>query len=209
MFNKVHMLLNRYGLTGKYFDEAKQSKNDGYAKQEVIEGLFKSALEFRQVSEELCEKALMDAKTQLHPLLQQVELEKLGQRREFVQAFRHSLEGVVAESIALWLPLVKVVYRFDALRGRSTDDWDNRIHLLILVPRLLPSINELGAELDREMLEQLQRFSWSRFQDSKSILEIQQVTPHEIRHGVCYGAMFYSLYTAPSQIWPLRSDQPD
>ena len=208
MLNKLHMLFNRFGVIGKYFDEAKQSKNDGYAKQEVIEGLFKSGLEFRQVSEELCEKALMDAKTQLHPLLQQVELEKLGQRREFVQAFRHSLEGVVAESIALWLPLVKVVYRFDALRGRSTDDWDNRIHLLILVPRLLPSINELGAELDREMLEQLQRFSWSRFQDSKSILEIQQVTPHEIRHGVCYGAMFYSFYTAPSQVWPPKSSQP-
>lgn len=209
MLNKVHMLINRFGMGGKHFDEAKRNKNSDDYEQEVIEGLLKNPITFRQVTEGLCEKALMDAKAQLHPLLQRVDLEKLGQRREFVEAFNHSLEGVVAKRIALWIPWVKVVYRFDVLRRRSTDDWDNTLHLLILVPRLLPSINKLGAELDRVILERMKRFNWSRFQDSRSMIEVQQVTPYEIRHGVCYGAMFYSFYTAPVQVWPPILNQPN
>lgn len=207
MLNKIHMFVNRFGMIGSYIDEAKSSKRNDYYKQEVIEGLIQNPYAFRQGSSELCEKALIDAKTQLHPLLQQVDLEKLGQRREFVEAFRHALESAVAERIVLWLPSIKVVFKFDSSRASSTDCWDNTIHLLVLVPRLLPSINELGAMLGHEVLERLKRLNWSRFQDSKSIIEIQQVTPYEIRHGVCYGAMFYSFYTAPSQVWPLRSNQ--
>lgn len=204
MFDKVQLLLHRYGVRGKYVDGTKQNKNDSSSKQEVIAGLFHSPYEFSQISEELCEKALMDAKSQLHPLLQKVDLEKLGQRREFVQAFKQALERAAAEKIVPWLPSVKVVYKFDPPRGSSTESWDNTIHLLLLVPRLLPSINELGAELDRKMLERLKSLSWSRFQDSKYVIEIQQVTRNEIRHGVCYGAMFYSLYTAPEPVWPLK-----
>ncbi len=49
--------------------------------------------------------------------------------------------------------------------------------------------------LDREILERLTHFSWSRFKDSQSILELQQVTPYEIRHGVCYGAMKFRRCT--------------
>jgi hypothetical protein len=198
------MFLNRYAVSGKYLGKAKVSKNNGYSRQEVIEDLFEGPFAFGQAAEELCEKALMDAKTQLHPLLQQVNLVKLDQRHEFVEAFKHALERVIAERIGLWLPSVKIVYTFDPPRGSSTECWDYRIHLLILVPRLLPSINELGAMLDYEVLGRLKRLYRSRFQDSKSVIEIQQVTPYEIRHGVCYGAMFYSFYTAPSQVWPVR-----
>ena len=209
MLNKIHMLVNRFGVIGKYFDEAKPNKRNDYYKQGVLEDLIQNPSAFRQGSSELCEKALMDAKTQLHPLLQQVDLEKLGQRREFVQAFKHALERAVAERIALWLPSVKAIYKFGPPRVSSTEGWDNTVHLLILVPRLLPSINELGTMLDHEILERVKHFRWSRFKDSQSVLELQQVTPHEIRHGVCYGAMFYSLYTAPVQVWPQKSDQPD
>ena len=209
MLNKIHMLVNRFGVIGKYFDEAKPSKRNDYYRQEIIEDLIQNPYAFRQGSSELCEQALMDAKTQLHPLLQQVDLEKLGQRREFVQAFKHALERAVAERIVLWLPSVKVVYKFDPPRGSSPEGWDKTIHLLILVPSLLPSINELGTMLDYEILKRLKHFGWSRFKDSQSILELQQVTPYEIRHGVCYGAMFYAFYTAPSQVWPVRSNQPD
>lgn len=204
MFNKVHMPLNRYGMSGKYFEATESSTKNSFCEQEVIERLIKDPHSFSQFSTELSENALIDAKTQLHPLLQQVDLERLGQRREFVQAFRQALEGVVAERIASWLPSVKLVYKFDSRRESSANCWDNSIHLLMLVHRLLPSINELAKMLDCELLEQLKHISWSRFRDSQSVLELQQVTPYEIRHGVCYGAMFYSFYTAPVQVWPLR-----
>lgn len=208
MLNRIHMLINRFGLLGSYIDEAKPSKRIDYYQKTLMEGLIQKPYEFKQASEELCEKALIDAKSQLHPLLQQVGLEKLGQRREFVQAFRQALERAVAERIALWLPCVKVIYKFDPPRGSGIEYWDNMIHLLVLVPRILPGINELGSKLDNEMLKRLKSLPWSRFQDSESIIEIQQVTRNEIRHGICYGAMFYSLYTAPSPVWPPVLDPP-
>ena len=121
MLNKIHMLVNRFGVIGKYFYEAKPRKRNDYPKQEVIEGLLESPYAFRQVVEELCEKALMNAKSQLHPLLQQVDLEKLGQRREFVQGFKEALERAVAERIVLWLPSVKVVYKFDPTREAAQE----------------------------------------------------------------------------------------
>ena len=202
MLNNVHLLLNRFSVSGKSFEEVKRGKNNGYYEQELIENLIKTPSALRLVSRELAEKALIDAKPLLHPLLQQVDLENLGQHREFVQAFKDALERAVAERIFLRLSFVKVVYKFDPPRGSSTAGWDSMIHLLLLVPRLLPSINELGFKLDSEMLQQLQSLSWTRFQHSKSVVEIQQVTPNEIRRGICSGAMFFSLYAAPVQVWP-------
>lgn len=203
MFAKLHLLLNHYGISGKDSNEFKIRESNSY-EQKVIEDLIKNPYAVQQGSDELCETALINAKAQLHPLLQQVDLEKLGLRREFVQAFKHELEKAVATRIVHWLPCVKVVYKFDASRGSSTEGWDNTIHLLILVPRILPSINDLGLKLDNEILKRLKKLGWSRFQDSKSVIEIQQVTSSEIRHGVCYGAMFYSFYTTPSKVWPQR-----
>jgi hypothetical protein len=41
MFNKLHMLFNRYGVIGKYSDAVKLSKNIDYYEQEVIENLIR------------------------------------------------------------------------------------------------------------------------------------------------------------------------
>jgi len=178
-------------------------KNISFYKQEVLDDLLKNSYEFRQMSNDLSDSALRNARERLHPLLHRVDLEKLGHRHDFLEAFKCSLEREIAQKIVLWLPCVKAVYRFDSSRRSITEEWDNTIHLLVLVPRLMPPIKELGPLLDGEILNGLKHLGWSRFQDSKSIIEIQQVTPEEMRHGVCYGAMFSSVYTAPSQIWPL------
>ncbi|MHB8776608.1 MAG: hypothetical protein ACYC6R_02450 [Anaerolineales bacterium] len=183
-------------------NRARAGKNHGSYMQEITDYLPGNALEFRQITDELCDHAQRAATDRLHPLLQRVDLEKLSQRHGFLHTFQQSLEREIAQKIVLWLPCVKVVYRFDASRRNNTEDWDNTIHLLVLVPQLIPMINELGTMLDGELLKSLNRLSWSRFQDSKSIIEIQQVTPEEMRHGICYGAMFFSYYAAPSQVWP-------
>ena len=170
---------------------------------EVTDCLPRNAAEFRQIADELCDRAQRVATDQLHPLLQRVDLVKLSQRHEFLDAFRCSLEREIAQKIVLWLPCVKVVYKFDASRKKRLEEWDNTIHLLVLVPQLIPLIKELGTMLDVAFLTSLKRLPWSRFQDSKFVIEIQQVTPEEIRHGVCYGAMFFSYYATPSQVWLL------
>jgi len=78
-----------------------------------LENVNADSNELRQASNELCEKELREAKSGLHPLLQQVELERLDQRREFLQAFKSALEKRIAQKLAAWQPGVQAVFKFE------------------------------------------------------------------------------------------------
>jgi hypothetical protein len=158
--------------------------------------------DLEQEVNKLCEKALNDAKSQLHPLLQNVELERLAQRKEFTQAFKSALEQQIARMLAGWQPNVQAVFRFDPSRRKSHERWDGSIHLLIMVSTLSKKVKQLGEILDKSLVYHLGQLGWSRFQTSHSILEVQQVTPNEVRRGISYGAMFYAVYTVPVKVWP-------
>jgi hypothetical protein len=43
-------------------------------------------------------------------------------------------------------------------------------------------------------------------QAAKGLVEIQQVTPDEVRIGIGYGAMFSSVYNPPVRVWPQRKE---
>jgi len=158
--------------------------------------------DFGKVANELCEKALNDAKAQLHPLIRSVELNRLDQRIEFVQAFKLALEQEIARKLALWQPDVQAVFKFDETPLENIETWDGSIHLLVKIPRLSNAIKILGKKLDRGLMKYLNQLGWSRFRKRQSILEIQQVTPNELRHGVSYGAMFSAVYNVPIKVWP-------
>ena len=160
--------------------------------------------ELEQEVNKLCEKALNDAKSQLHPLLHNVELERLDQRKEFTQAFKSALEQQIARTLAVWQPNVQAVFRFDTSRIKSNERWDGSIHLLIMVSKLSKKVKLLGEMLDKILVNYLRQLGLSRFQMSHSILEVQQVTPNEVRRGISYGAMFYAVYTVPVKVWPKK-----
>lgn len=80
--------------------------------------------------------------------------------------------------------------------------WDGSIHLLVMVSQLSNKVKVLGEILDCYLVKYLKQLGWSRFQMGQSILEIQQVTPNEVRRGISYGAMFYAVYTVPVKVWP-------
>jgi len=177
-------------------------KIENFCEQEGLENANTNSNELRQAANDLCEKALSNAKSKLHPLLQQVELECLDQRCDFVQAFKRALEEEIARKLVMWQPCVQAVYKFDAPVGVNTNCWDSTIHLLVIVPQLMDTIKSIGTKLDRNILKRLKRLGWSRFQNSRSVIEVQQVTTLEVRRGLSYGAMFLSLYAAPVKIWP-------
>jgi len=158
--------------------------------------------DFGVVANDLCEKALNDAREQLHPLLREVELDRLEKRSEFVQAFKSALEKRIARKLAAWQPGVEAVFKFDGTLAENRDAWDGSLHLLVKVPRLSDAIKPLSKKLDQSLLRYLSQLGWSRFRKRQSILEIQQVTPNELRHGVSYGAMFAAVYNVPVKIWP-------
>jgi hypothetical protein len=170
--------------------------------EEVAKVAVPAAKDWGQVAEEICEKALNDAKTELHPLMRNTELLQLRKRSEFVQAFKLALEQRIAQKLAKWQPGVQAVFKFDEAWMDNREYWDGSIHLLVKVPRLSNAIKTFGKKLDQSLIHCLQQLGWSRFQKRQSILEVQQVTPNELRHGIGYGAMFHAVYRRPEKVWP-------
>ena len=161
-----------------------------------------AAKDLEQVATELCERALEDAKCQLHPLLQNSEFERLVQRVEFIWAFKRALEQRIARKLAVWEPGVEAVFQFEETRTENWQTWDGSIHLLVKVPRLSDTLKSLGRKLDRSLVRYFRQLGWARFQERQSILEVQQVTSRELRYGIGYGAMFSAVYTVPVKVWP-------
>ena len=163
---------------------------------------FPAPKDFGQIANDLCEKALEDAKEQLHPLLRDAQLDRMDERPEFVKAFKRSLEQRIARKLAAWEPGIQAVFQFDETPAKDAKAWDGSIHLLAKVPRLSETLRILGRRLDRSLSKYLRQLNWTRFQKQESMLDLQQVTLNELRHGIGYGAMFHAVYTAPVKVWP-------
>jgi hypothetical protein len=166
------------------------------------EHLLPTPKDFGQIANDLCEKALEDAKEQLHPLLRDAQLDRLDERSEFVKTFKCALEQRIARKLAAWDPGVQAVFQFDETPSENPEAWDGSIHLLAKVPRLSETLKILGRRLDRSLVKYLRHLNWPRFQKRQSILDVQQVTLSELHHGIGYGAMFHAVYTVPVKVWP-------
>jgi len=156
---------------------------------------------FELAANNLCAKALNEARSQLHPLVQNTELARLDTRIEFVQAFKLALEQQVAKRLAVWYPNIQAVFKFDGSRLDLSKPWDGSIHLLAKVPRLSKTLKSLGQRLDQSLINYMKRLGWSRFCERPFILEVQQVTNNELLHGIGYGAMFCAVYSVPVKVW--------
>jgi hypothetical protein len=168
----------------------------------AIKHVAPTSKDFGEAANDLCEKAIAEAKRQLHPLLQNSELDRLDQRQEFLKAFKSAMEQGIARKLTTWHPGVQAVFQYDVTYTEHMEHWDGSIHLLVKVPRLSDVVKILGKKLDRSLVKSLKQRRWQRFQKCQSILDVQQVTPNELRHGISYGAMFYAVYTVPVKVWP-------
>jgi hypothetical protein len=157
--------------------------------------------DFGQAARDICDKSLNEAKEQLHPLLRNVDMERLEQRSEFLQAFKNALERRIARTLAAWQPSVQAVFKFDEIPMESLESWDGSIHLLVKIPRLSNTVKVLGKTLDKVLVKRLKQLGLPRFEQRQSVLDVQQVTPNELRHGIGYGAMFCAVYTVPVKVW--------
>jgi hypothetical protein len=169
--------------------------------ENVIEYSIPTSEALEQVAKVLCERALNDAKGQLHPLLQNIELDRLDQRSEFLQAFKCGLEQQIARKLTCWYPDILAIFSFESRPTKRVEDWDGSIHLLVKVHHLTKEMEPVRKILDNNLAKCLKQFNWQRFQECQSMLDIQQFTPHELCHGTGYGGMFYAVYTVPAKIW--------
>jgi hypothetical protein len=157
----------------------------------------------RRTAEDLREQAVADAKSRLHVLLRSVDLERLGRRGEFIRAFKRALEIGIARQLAAGQPDVKAVFEFDPDPQAGSGAWrDSQVHLLVLIVEPSETLSAFARMLDRSLAVSLGQLSWSRFRARQSVLEVQQVTPKEVRLGLGYGAVFHAVWTAPVKVWP-------
>lgn len=191
----------RMSRTNSTLDGFEMDEIENRRREETAEIVVPAAQELNQIANEICEKAINDAKEQVHPLLRNVELYQLRKRNNFVQAFKHALEKRISQKLAIWHPGVEAVFQFEESWMESRNVWDGSLHLLVKVPRLSNTLKLLGRKLDSKLTHRLQQLGWSRFRKRQSILEIQQVTPNELRHGIRYGAMFHAVYSVPVKVW--------
>jgi hypothetical protein len=173
-------------------------------RKEQSEPMVPLAKDLGQVANRICESAIEEAKSQLHPLLRTADLHRLGQRSEFIKAFKAALERQIAQRLAAWHPDVQEVFQFEESWMESRSRWDGSIHLLVKVPYLSKAIKAMGRSLDKSLVKYLRSLGWTRFQDRESVLEVQQVTYEEMRHRISYGAMFCAVYSVPVKVWPLK-----
>ena len=173
-----------------------------WLQQKPVEHQVPAPKDFGQIANDLCEKALRDAKEQLHPLLRDALLDRLEERPEFVKTFKRALEQRIARKLIAWHPGTEAVFQFNTTLMENWETWDGSIHLLVKVPRLSETLRILGRRLDRSLVKCLRQLNWQRFQKHQSILEVQQVTLSELRHRIGYGAMFSAVYNVPVQVWP-------
>jgi hypothetical protein len=180
--------------------EMRDVNHQGWGKP--IEFMVPTPKDFGQIANELCEKALNDAKERLHPLLRDAQLDRLDERPEFLETFKRALEQRIARKLAAWDPGIQAVFQFDETPTENPKSWDGSIHLLAKVPHISETVKILGRRLDRSLMKYLRQLNWPRFQKQQSILDVQQVTLSELRHGIGYGAMFHAVYTVPVKVWP-------
>lgn len=157
--------------------------------------------ELDHAANDLCQKALKEAKSQFHPLLHNAELDRLDQRQEFLQAFRCALEQRVARKLAAWYPDIQAIFRYEETPIKSMEDWNGSIYLLVKIPHLSEDVDALGKMLDRSLVKSLKHLHWQRFQKCQSILTMHQVTSNELRHGTGYSGMFFAAFTAPVKVF--------
>lgn len=158
--------------------------------------------DFRQIASYLCEKALKDAKSQLHPLVRDIDLNRLDRRVEFLEVFKRALEQRIARQLSVCQPGIQAVFKFEETQIEPLQDWHGPIHLLVKIPRLSNAVKAFGKKLDKSLVNCLRQLNWQRFQKCQSILDVQQVTHYELRRGISYGAMFCAVYNAPTKVWP-------
>jgi hypothetical protein len=171
-------------------------------RENAIEYSIPTSEELEQVAKVLCERVLSDAKSQLHPLLQNLELDRLDQRPEFLRAFKCALEHKIAQKLAAWHPGIQTIFSYDGTPFEKIEDWHSSINLLVKVPCFTEEVKELGKKLDRSLVNCLQQLNWRRFKECHSVLKVQQVTPRELTYCIGYGALFCAVYTVPAKVWP-------
>ena len=163
-------------------------------------------IQLTEVAETLRDDSFLVAREGLVPPRDELPLETLLNDLEFVDHFKHSLAAGIARVLAAYDRQVKTIHYYDPRvcpeeRAGSTLPIDATIHLLVEVNHPSPALSVLILALDRELTECLKTLPSGRFANLSFILDVNVLTPEDIRAGRGHATLLSSLYTPPLKIW--------
>ncbi len=164
-----------------------------------------SELNLERLAGGIRDSAVESARNSLHPLLRHLEVALLGRRPDFVSTFYESLAVTVSRALSRMDSHLLAVFRFSS--RRETDPATNvphpgvPLHLLAITDDLEATQRLPLVGLDRALQSNLRRLGWPRFAGNARLLDINLLTPRELRRGVGYAGLFSAFYSLPHRIW--------
>ena len=184
------------------FTEIQSQKKEGQLATERV-GSLKDAIE------SIRNNAINYARNKMPPQLQNEELSRLLERRDFIQYFRHALAHEIAQVLGTYDQHVQAVYLFDESINpdAETEDYlphvDLTIHLLLEVTSNSAALGSFITSLDRGLTEELREMP-TKFSGYTSFLDIIPITKQAIQERRGYAALLSSIYARPRKVWPLE-----
>ena len=168
-------------------------------------------IQLTEVAETLRDDSLLVAREELAPSRGELPLEELLNDLDFVDSFKHSLASGIARVLAAYDRQVKSVHFYDPLVCRERRrigklPIEATIHLLVEVHHLSPALSVLIMALDHELTDSLKVLPSPWFAHRQFTLDVNFVTPEDIKVGRGHATLLSSLYTPPLKIWK-REDE--
>ncbi len=111
----------------------------------------------------------------------------------FRAAFKAGLAASVAQVLGANDDRLLAVYTYD--------QEDPVLHLLVLVTQPSAALTAFVAALDRALTADLHALGPTGFADRDSILDVNLITPKEVRLGLGYAVLLSAVSAAPLKVW--------
>jgi hypothetical protein len=160
-----------------------------------------------ETAKAICDKAFNLARAKLPLWQQEIELDELLQRHDFVGYFKHAMSMEVAQVIAAYDRHALALYLFEesANPDAQTEEYpaniDLTIHLLTLVTSASAALEAFVTSLDRALVENLHKLPLPAYAGRTSILDVIPVTQRDVQNRRGYASLLSSFYARPIKLW--------
>jgi hypothetical protein len=160
----------------------------------------------QETAETLQHDALLWARSKLPLRQQELGLEDLFQRHDFVNWFKYKLAEGAAHVIAANDQRVLAAYLFEESINpdASTEEYpsiDATVHLLVKVSTNSAALTAFIGSLDRALVATTLALSEALFAGRSHILNIIPVTEEDVENRRGYAALLSSIFAPPLKIW--------
>ncbi len=148
---------------------------------------------FSEVVETIVEQAIDLVREHVAAFKGAAHIETLVRRPDFAGPFRCALAIELAKVIGADNPDVRTVFAYDLSRPN--------LHLLAVVSRPTRGLSAYIGALDEALCDRMTDLHVLDCAARQGVLDIQFITPQEVRLGIGYTGLLSAVQTAPVRVW--------